>query len=132
MRRISILLVAVVALTGLGLSAGAAGATTTKSSSTCGTLAKRFSGLSGIDASAAKNPKDLSKIFGNASNAFKAMAKKAPPKLKAPLNRLAKTYASLKSIDFTSATSIAKMESLTATIGKDSAAVSKYFATCKL
>jgi hypothetical protein len=134
-RRISILLIAVFAFSGLALSSGVAGASTTatkSSTASCAALVKKFDGISGVNPSSTKNPKNLGKVFGRASSAFKSMGKSAPPKLKASFNRLAKAYGSLKNIDFSNPSSVSKLTAFSSSIGKDLGKIGKYFANaCK-
>ncbi len=60
------------------------------------------------------------------------MAKTAPPKVKASLNRLAKAYNGLKGIKLTDASSVKKFTAFGKTMSKDITTVSGYFATnCK-
>lgn len=133
MRRISILLIAVLAFSGLALSSGVAGASTTatkQSAASCAALMKKFDRLSGLNQS--QNPKDLGKVFGQASSAFKSMAKSAPAALKGSFNHLAKAYGSLRNINFTNPASASKLRTFSSSIGKDLAKIGKYFAnSCK-
>ena len=133
-RSISVFLIALFACSGLAF-AGTAGASTpaTKASATsCAALLKKFDGVSNVSPSRGRNPKDLGKLFGKASDAFKQLGKKAPGSLKGSFNRIAKAYAGLKNIDFSNPASVGKLTTFSKTIGKDLTKVSKYFAnSCK-
>jgi hypothetical protein len=134
-RRISILLIAMFAFSGLAL-AGTAGASTpataAKPASSCAALIKKYTKLSKINPGSVQNPKDYKKLFGQASDAYKALAKSAPSSVKGSFNRISKAYGSLKNIDYTNPASIQKLTTTTKTMAKDLGTVGKYFATnCK-
>ena len=128
MRRLSILLIGVLAFSNVALGSGVASASTDSKTSTasCAALVKMFATS---EPATKQDPKSLGRVFKRASKAFTRGAKTAPAALKGSFKRLAKAYARLGRVDFTDPASASKLSAFPQSVAKDLAKIGTYLTT---
>jgi len=131
MRRLWVLVAGVVAVAGIVVGPGVAAASpsTSRATSTCSDLVKRYKQVNAntqkIDFS---NPKTLSKLFKQAAVTFSSLANTAPSSLRSAFKHLASAYRQLGNVDYSKPNAFSALATLGRKYSKDFQKIGKYFA----